>query len=560
MIAFAKFTRPRHFKLLVASSLALNILALALPLMTMQIYDRVLSNHAEDTLMMLSVGVVAAACAEFVLRTCRSIVVGMNGAAFEHEAATQALMHLLEAEPRASSHATSATLAQDIGATARLKDYYGGQMMVTLMVDAPFMAVFLGLVAYLAHWLALVQLLVLLAFSSVMWKQGKALRKLIDKRDLQDNARYSFITQALQVIHTVKALCLESVTARHFEEVQRDSAQVNYDLACLQGHAGSLSYSSAQVMTVTVVCVGAPLAVWGYLTSGTLIACVLLSGQIMQTLQRGLSLWFRFQDIGLAKERLQGLLTLPRRNYLTLEQTGASHGAIRLDQVRFAYGDKAVIDGAHGDIAPGDTVALCGQPGSGKTTLLELMAGIYAPDRGRIQLSNMEVSRLPMEERARYVAYLPMRGMILRGSVMDNLTGFDPRHRAEARLVADKLGIEEAVSLLPSGYDTPLEGLSTDVIPPGLKQRISMARALLFKPRLILFDNADHGMDRDSYSRIFDLLARLKGKATLVLVSEDRNIMSLADRVLEIRSGHLVTVMEHNPIIADRRRVQGLPV
>jgi ATP-binding cassette subfamily C protein LapB len=532
--------------------MALNILALALPLMTMQIYDRVLSNRSVDTLTMLSVGVMVAACAEFVLRVCRSMVVGLNGASFEHEAATKSLQHLLEAEPRASSRSTSATLAQDIGAAARLKDYFGGQMMVTLLVDAPFMLIFLCLAAYLARWLAIVQCLVLIVFSAICWRQGRKLRKLIDARELQDNTRYSFIMNSLQVIHTIKALCLESITARKFEEVQRDSAQLNY--------AGSLSYSSAQIMTVTVVCTGAPLAVWGYITSGTLIACVLLSGQMMQTLQRGLALWMRMQDIGLAKERLKWLLSLPSRNYLPLEEIRPSRGEVRIEEVQFQYGETAVIDSAQLTIAPGDTVALSGAPGSGKTTLLELMAGIYVPDRGRIMLSDMDVSRLPMEERVHYIAYLPMRGMILRGSIMDNLTGFDPRHRAQARTVADKLGIEEAVSLLPSGYDTPLEGLSTDVIPPGLKQRISMARALLFKPRLILFDNADHGMDKDSYSCIFDLLARLKGKATMVLVSEDKNIMSLADRVIELRRGHLVPVMESSPIIADRKRIKGLSV
>jgi ABC-type bacteriocin/lantibiotic exporter with double-glycine peptidase domain len=122
---------------------------------------------------------------------------------------------------------------------------------------------------------------------------------------------------------------------------------------------------------------------------------------------------------------------------------------------------------------------------------------------------------------------------------MDNLTGFNPQWRAQARQVADQLGIEEAVALLPSGYDTPLEGHMTDVISPGLKQRISVARALLHKPRLILFDNADHGMDHESYVRIFEIMARLKNKATLVMVSEDRNVLSLATRVFELRRGQL---------------------
>ena len=105
---------------------------------------------------------------------------------------------------------------------------------------------------------------------------------------------------------------------------------------------------------------------------------------------------------------------------------------------------------------------------------------------GRAKLSGMEAWRIPVDDRARYVAYLPMQGMILRGSIMDNLTGFNPQWHANAREKwPEQLGIEEAIGLLPGGYDTPLEGNQTDVISHGLKQRITVARALLHKPSLI---------------------------------------------------------------------------
>lgn len=557
MLPHIKFIRPRYFWLLLASSLAVNALALALPLMTMQVYDRVLSNRAEDTLIVLSAGVLMAAAVEFILRVGRTMVVGLNGASFEHEAAVTALGKLIESEPRAHGHASSAVLAQDIGAAARLKDYYGGQMMVTLLVDVPFILVFLSLEAWLAGWLVLVPVAVLSIFLLISWHQGLRLRLLMDAREKQDNARYSFITQSLQVIHSIKTMCLEAVTARRFEEVQRESGQTNYHLACVHGQAGSLSYGFAQLMTVAVICAGAPMAVAGKITVGTLIACVLLSGQIMQPLQRGLAIWIRFQDIGLARERLSALLHLPRRSFLPIEQLQAGHGILKMQNARFSYEEgKPVLDGASLAIAPGEAVAITGLSGSGKTTLLELIAGIYMPDRGSVNFSGMDTSLIPIAERSRYIAYLPMSGMILRGSIMDNLTGFNPQARVAAHHVAQQLGIEEAVALLPSGYDTPLEGHATDVVPPGLKQRIAIARALLHKPRLILFDNADHGMDHESYSRIFSLLARLKGKTTLLLVSEDRNILSMADASYELKHGRLQQMMQPLQILSDYKLAQ----
>jgi ATP-binding cassette subfamily C protein LapB len=551
MLSAVQFARPRHFILLLTSSLIINALALALPMMTMQVYDRILSNHASDTLPVLAGGVILAALLEFILRTCRSIVVGLNGASFEHKASSLALKHILEAEPRSTLTSSPAALAQDVSASARLKDYYGGQMMVTLLIDAPFILLFLGLEAYLAGWLALVPTFILALFLAISWRQGRRLRKLMHRREEQDNARYSFITETLRVVHSIKALCLEAPMVRRFEEVQRDSGDVNYHIACMHGLTGSLSYGFGQLMTVAVIAAGAPMAVASHISVGTLIACVLLSGQVMQPLQRGLAIWIRMQDIALAKQRLNQLLTLPARPFISPDAMGFNHGEVKVDKLRFGFAPgQPVLDGAELTIEPGETVAITGAAGVGKTTLLEIMAGVYAPDRGRVMVSGMDASAIPVTERGRYIAYLPMRGMTLRGSIMDNLTGFNPQLRAQARIVADQLGIEEAVALLPSGYDTPLEGHMTDVISPGLKQRISAARALLHKPRLVLFDNADHGMDHESYVRIFEILARLKDKATMVLVSEDRNILSLAGRVLNLRHGQLVPVLQPVPVKA----------
>jgi ATP-binding cassette subfamily C protein LapB len=554
------FLRPPHMGLLLSSSLAMNALALALPLMTMQVYNRIMPAHATDTLAVLACGVIMAAFAECILRIGRSALVGMNGAHFEHAASTQAMEHLLLTEPRHYQHIAPAVLAQDIGTAARLKDYFGGLMAATLLIDLPFVAVFLGLTFYLSGWLALVPCAVLAAFAFISLHQGIHLKKLISEREEEDDHCYSFITETLQSVHTLKAMCLEAVMARRFEETRRAGGVATYRIARLQGQADVLSQATAQFMTVAVVCAGVPMVITGHMPVGTLIACVLLSGQIMQPLQRALSLWIRHQDIALAKERLAEVLTAPRRELIPIEGLGPNHGALKVDNLRFGYGNgEAIVDGASITLAPGDTVVIRGMPGSGKTTLLELFAGIYTPDRGTVTLSGMSVCSIPPAERARFIAYLPTTGLIMRGSIMDNLTGFDSRLQAQAKEIAELLGIEQAVALLPYGYDTPLEALTADQIPPGLKQRIAMARGLIHRPRFILFDNADHGLDKESYQRVFDLLAKLKGKATMVLVTEDYNIASLADRVWEMRQGRPVTVMEPSSLVLEQRWAPGVP-
>lgn len=551
---FSHLGRAPRAALLFGGSLAINTLALALPLMTMQIYDRVMVNHASDTLLVLSLGVLTAAFFEFCLRLMRQGITSASANRFEESASAQALQSVVSAEPRASADKPAAELLQDINSTGRLKDYFGGQMAATLLVDMPFAIVFLALAFYLTGALALVTVAVLVGTSLYFVRRASQLRTLTAAREAEDNTRYAYITQSLQAIHTIKALCLESVVARRYEHIQRPGGDIVYRLARLQNEGAAVSYLSAQLMTVAIIAVGAVEVVQGYLTAGMLAAGIMLSGQLMQHVQRSLSLWQRWQDTALAAARVNSITSLPQRDYYVAAELGSTQGALRLSGVRFAYsGQKPVLDNVTLDVAAGEAISIFGATATGKTTLLEVIAGLYMPDRGTVQLSGLDPARLPLERRAHYVGYLPTRTTTLHGSIMDNITGFDSRLHKEARMLAGALGIEQAVALLPTGYDTMLDSLTTDAIPPGLKQRIAIARMLLRRPRVLLYDNADHGLDRDSYAAVFTLLARLKRKTTMVLVSEDKNIQSLADRSFEMRGGVLVPVSTAQAMLPSMR-------
>ncbi len=154
-------------------------------------------------------------------------------------------------------------------------------------------------------------------------------------------------------------------------------------------------------------------------------------------------------------------------------------------------------------------------------------------------LDGVEATAYSAAELAERVGLLPPMGVIFRGTIYENLSRFGGIERERVMEVARLVGIDEEVRVLPAGYDTQLEGGTADPIPPGLRQRIAIARVLMTKPRLILFYNADRALDRDGYNTVFRLLARLKGVATLVLVTEDRNILDLADRHYQLTDRHV---------------------
>ena len=130
-------------------------------------------------------------------------------------------------------------------------------------------------------------------------------------------------------------------------------------------------------------------------------------------------------------------------------------------------------------------------------------------------------------------------GIIFRGTIRDNLTCFGQIDEARVQEMSALLQIDRDIAALPSGFDTYLNGNATDTIAPGLKQRISMVRVLASRPRVIIFDNADRSLDRNGYNLVFNLLGRLKGKATLIISSNDHNLTAQADRFFHLDKGRL---------------------
>ena len=540
---------------LLLATLAINLLGLALPLMTLQIYDRVIAHRGESTLMVLAVGVLVAAVIECISRIFRANLSGWAGAIFEHALSRKIVFSLLAAPLSRSSQTDAGDYVQAIGAAGKLREHYSGQLL-HVFVDVPFIFIFLGLITYLSGWLVCIPLSLLLGFFIFAVVRGAHLKKALRAREHHDYRRLSFTINALRHIHTAKALALEAPLVRRFEQLQARAGLTNYLVTRITGQIGNMGYFFAQAMMVLMVTAGAPLAVQGHITTGTLIACVLLSGRIMQPLQKGLSSWVRLQDIVLAQERMQGFLSTPAEEGRDSQPMESNEGSIKLEDVTFRYAetDAPVVRDVSLTLLPGESIAITGDRSTGKTTLLELMAGLHPPGRGSVLLNGKPASHYESETLMQQVGYMPTLGQLLHGSIFDNLTGFRPERMDDALEAARLLGIDEAVKRLPTGYDTILESAAAEAVPPGLRQRIAIARVLIERPRILLFDNADRALDRNGYNHLFTLLGKLKGKITMVLVSDDKNILSLADRTLALADGRIVERVPTMPAYGQRQR------
>ncbi len=530
---------------LVLSSLVINLLALAMPIMMLQAYDRILPNHGIGTLTILVIGVLTAVVLEMLLKIARSYLTAWSGAVFEHKTSCQAMQQILSAATEHFERQGSGAYLQKMAAISRLRGFYSGQALLTI-VDLPFIFIFLFLIGYIAGNLVLVPLGLFVLFCLLAWYVGFRLRRQVQEQDFSGKIRYNFIIETLANIHTLKGVGLEKFFLRRNDRLQSRISQAHYQVSLTNNIALNCATLFAQIMTVAVVSFGAIKVINGDMGTGGLAACVLLSGRVMQPVQRALSLWTRFQSFFVDQKELKDIFSLPTIDYQDVREVKKSEGHVVVKNVSFGYMDSGgdLFKNINLELHPGDSISISGDAGCGRTTFLQLITGIIAPTNGTLTVDGHEPHRVQPSLLNSHVGYLPEKGTIFHGTIRENLTFFGTTREEDAMIAAKFLGIDEAVAILPEGYNTLLIDNVTDPIPPGLKQRIAIARVLANRPRVILFDNADRSLDKGGYNLIFTILGRLKRRTVLIIISDDRNILRLADKEYCISNG---TLLESRP-------------
>lgn len=554
----SKTFRERSFRFTAGNQLAiafmLNILSLSVPIMMLQVYDRIIPHQSFATLKVLLVGVLAALVLDAVLRIMRSWLAGWAAASSEYAASNAALDHFTRADLLAFEKISMGEHMQNLSAISRLREFYSGQSLVAL-VDLPFAALFLGLVAYIGGTLVIAPLCLLVLFSVCAILSGKKLTRALERRRLHDDRKSSTIISILSGIHSVKALGIESSLLRLFERDQNDVTKDSYKVAISSGTASMLSAGFGQASLIVTATLGCIYVINGNLSVGGLSACILLAGRAIQPVQRALGTWLRLQDLKIARKQTQSLFAIPAQPASDRSVPAGNGSGVFMDRVSLIYpgAAKPLFSQLSFVAEEGTVTAISGEKSSGKSTLLHMMAGILKPDQGTLMVEGLSPFDHSMASFPDRIGYLPQEGTIFKGSILDNLTGFrrDEASIDKARETGSELGIDRVVDLLPYGYQTLLTDSASDPIPPGVKQRICLVRILMHQPSLLLFDDADRALDKEGYNLLFRMMGRLKGSCTLIMVSHDQNLLSFADHHYRLQDGMLLPdAASHAPNIS----------
>jgi ATP-binding cassette subfamily C protein LapB len=525
----------------VFASFGINLLSLAMPLVILQVYDRIIPNQAYGTLSLLVIGLSIALVLDAMLRVIRAYLLGWAGARFEHLMAVSAVERLLKSDPAAYERdAPGAHLAR-INAVDSLREFHSGQAKA-LLVDLPFVVLFLALIWFVAGPLVLVPLGLLIVLGLASAGLGRKLKAALKTRHGIDERRHNFIIEVLKGIHTVKGLGMEAPMQRRYERLQEGAAMATYETALLSNLAQGLGSLLSNFTLVAVASTGALLVIEGQLSIGGLAACTLLAGRIMQPVSRAAGLATQLESVAIANDRAAELFRIPVEAGTGAKETPRLTGAIEFRNVSYRHekDTKDILRGINLKVAPREMVAIIGDAGSGRSTLLSLAMRMALPTEGEVLYDGISTAELDPLDLRRQISYLAQSPVLMRGTIMENLALFRKGEAVDEAMKAGALlGLDQVVNHLPRGYDTMVGDGAESNLAAGVIQSIANARALAGNRPVILFDEAQMGLDAKNDQQLGKALAALKGTATIILVSHRPSLIGLADRRLELRDGTL---------------------
>ena len=536
---------------ILVASIIINVLALAFPLLMLQLYDRILPHQSADTLTIFAVGVGLAVCLESIIRVLRSYTTAWIAARFEHRAYLSLTDRLLAEPLHDCERKGTGAVMEEFKSVSSLKYHYSGQTFQQLM-DLPFTVLYVLIVFLISPWVGLLLLTGYSIFIFITWKNGREDPDLIKEQKEGDLRRANFLNEILKNVHTLKSMTMEALMLRRYERLQEGCAKMMARMTYALDMSSGVGNVFAPLMTVLVVTLGAFLVIEGRLSNGELAACVLLGMRALAPLQRLGGMWAKYQQDEVLREKLAASLTrgcLAERvqeDVLEGLATTLAHASKPADlkftnvSYQFPGAQTPLFENLSLHIQAGECLAITGQSGSGRSTLLQVMAGIIAPQTGEVLLNDLNLQALPVDSFSKEIAYLPQKAVMFEGSLLDNATVYDANRVDDALRLAEQLGLSEFISKMPRGWDSIVGDMAADSMPPGYRQRIAIVRALSSNPNILLFDDASSAMDSEGDSLLLKYLESIRGKVTLVIVSERPSYLRMAGRTLHLQNGKLL--------------------
>ncbi len=524
------------------AALMVNLFALAFPIFSMNVYDRVVPNHATETLWVLAIGVTLVFGSDLFMKLLRSHFVDEASARIDVQISASLMERVLgmRLENRPQS---VGSFASNLRGFEQVRDFIASST-VTALIDLPFALLFVGVIAWISPWLVLPVLTVFALVVVSGYVLQHRLHELSQSTYQASAQRNATLIESLTGIETIKAQGAESLIQARWERANQFLSGLNVRMRSLSSTAMYTTATLQQLVSVALILIGVCLITEKHLTMGGLIASTMLAGRALAPAGQIVGLLMQYQGARTAMESLDKIMAQPveRPEGSSFIERRDFKGEIEFRNVSFAYPGRQEpsLDGVSFKIKPGEKVAVMGKVGSGKTTLQKLILGLYQPTSGAILLDGIDMRQLDPADVRRNLCHVSQDVNLFYGTLRENIT-FGMPHAQDDAIVhaADTAGLSEFVKRHPQGFDMQV-GERGELLSGGQRQSVGIARAVLHNAPVLLLDEPTSAMDFSTEALVTQRMKTFSEGKSVLLVTHRTSMLAFVDRIIVVDQGKIV--------------------
>lgn len=535
------------------ASVIVNVLALAYPLFSMNVYDRVIPNRAQSTLWVLALGVLIAFAMDFAIRRARTRVLDQIGNDLDLKLSQKIYSKVLASSLAGRKGHTGNTVAR-VSEFAIVRDFFASTTIV-LVVDMAFLALFLVVITYLAGWLAMVPLVAAACMAIFGYRLQKQVGRAAIDAQVDNGLQQTLLVESISGIETLKSLSGEGVMLGRWRRLAEAGARSQQRLRDVSSAAIAMASTFQQVSSIGLVIGGYYLFDAGKITMGSIIAIVMLATRSLSPASQLAFLLTRSQQARKVLDSLQEVWAEPDErtmgsSSLLPEVRSAS---VRLEGLEFTYPEASVpsLAGIDLEIRPGDRIAIIGKVASGKSTLGRVLCGLYQPTGGAMLVDGIDSRQYRPQDLRSAFRFVGQDAALFSGTIKDNLAVGAGVVRDEDLIAALRdVGADEFLSRDAGGFDRTV-GESGTRLSGGQRAFLSLARAMVSPSKLLFLDEPTGAMDAQTEQLFVERLSHSMPPSQTLLVATHRPaLFAICNRLIVLDKGRIVADGPRDKIIA----------
>ncbi|WP_373973946.1 type I secretion system permease/ATPase [Chitinibacter sp. SCUT-21] len=538
----AMYDNWRLYRDALIAALLINIFALAIPLFSMNVYDRVVPNHALETLWVLALGAGLILGFDFVLRTARGYILDVASKRIDVSLSALIMERVLGVKMSAKP-ASVGSFTANLRAFESVRDFIASASITTL-VDLPFVLIFFLVLIWISPWLVLPPLIGAILIVGFSWLAQAKMNQMVELTQRAAAQRNSTLVESMVGLETIKIMGAEGEMQRRYERATRFLAQIGGRLKLLSTTTVNFAQAISQLVSIVIVIVGVYLLVDGQMTMGGIIAASMLAGRAMAPLGQVAGLLMQYQNAKTSLSAVESHMQLPverpaNNSFLHRE---SFRGEIEFRNVTFKYPDRddIALNNVSFKLRAGEKLGIIGRVGSGKTTIEKLILGLYQPDEGAVLVDGVDTRQIDPAELRRAIGFVPQDPLLFYGTLKQNIAlGNAAADDAQVLAAAELAGIAEFANANPRGFDMQI-GERGESLSGGQRQAVSIARAVLNDPPMMILDEPSSAMDHQSEEQLKQRLRTYLAGKTMLLVTHRTSLLELVDRLIVIDQGQIM--------------------